>query len=573
MKDTIDQFMWGFQQHFRWRVGRDVERALNTVGLPVDVTAVLVGFARKEGLRHPICVEPEDGLLSPSHLASALTRSEKLFTADPESRILYTDHRSNELRRRDTIMRSRASAVIEALDASGAFKGVSFFVSQSAPINDYEVHTCVGIPTAALKVLPAFGEAVVDRVYVGQSLQHEIISECLRRADRALYLPDPGADLSTLGSTEEIIKTAAERFMRGTIWRAAKMMPDLFSVVNEFASLTYERGGAGGHLVITHKENIDKWLDVRFQQPISLHGARGMRKLLELSDSTVSVLADYQYAYGLGSYCAAVDVIEISVTGHAKWELSVNGDQYVRVAYGHATLPKQVIPFDKFKDVAERTVGDVDVSRLWNIIDIAQASGHGTTIVVTNDPAGETERLSGEAVPIVPDSLDPLEIVRLGRVDGALVLGPDGYCHAFGVILDGMATVTGDRSRGARFNSAVRYQRTTKAGAMAIVISADGSVDLIPQLNPRVYRDDVEAAVSAFCSCCEGDEVDGEEFGRTHDAVLRLAFYLNDDQCQRVNASYEKEMRRRLESGGISISGRHLRPDPRMNASYFWGSE
>ena len=108
---------------------------------------------------------------------------------------------------------------------------------------------------------------------------------------------------------------------------------------------------------------------------------------------------------------------------------------------------------------------------------------------------------------------------------------------------------------------------------MIVVISDDGLVDLIPSLEPQVSREEVEEAVSAFCGYCDSENVDGETWSRANRHVRRLAFYLNEDQCRRVNESYESEMRHRLESGGIALNRRPLKPDHRMDNSYFLDSE
>ena len=185
---------------------------------------------------------------------------------------------------------SRGDALVEAIEQAGVFKGLTFFASEGAPVGSYEVHTCVGVPTAALESLPALDDSEVERVYVGRSLQHEVISECLQRADRALYLPDPGTDLNIIGTAEDLIMTAAKRLTDGAAYRATRWLCDLFSSVNEFASLRYERGGAKGHIVIaSHKMAADR-LQVRFQQPVPINRARSMRKLLELTDDSTSVL-------------------------------------------------------------------------------------------------------------------------------------------------------------------------------------------------------------------------------------------------------------------------------------------
>ena len=569
MEYTIDQFMWGFQPHFRIRVELEVGKALSQIGLPVDVRVVLVGFALDGSLRHQICIEPEVGPLLVNHLDAVLLRTNGLLKANPESSILVSDPRHRELRRNSLYRRSRGDALVEAIEQAGVFKDLTFFASEGAPVGSYEVHTCVGVPTAALESLPALDDAVVERVYVGRSLQHEVISECLQRADRALYLPDPGTGLYTIGPVEDIIRAAAERLTDGATCRATGLPCDLFSSVNEFASLSYERGGAKGHLVIAPYEKASDRLRVRFQQRVPLRRARSMRKLLELSDDSISVLADLEGAYGLGSRASVPDVVEISITGHAEWELSVDGSALMRVTYGKAALPRPLLNYDDFSDTAERILGTIELNRIWAIVQQAQTSGHGTALVVSGDPKGEAARLGGEAVSVDPTLLEPAEVVRLGRVDGAVLLGPDGRCYAFGVILDGMASGQGDPARGSRFNSAVRYQNTTSAGSIVIVISDDGTVDLIPRLRPRMRREYVEEAVRAFRACCEAEYVDGVEFSRAYKLVKSFAFYLEDEQCRVVNEHYEIEMNRRFEAGGTRIIPTPLEPHLDMDESYF----
>ena len=282
----------------------------------------------------------------------------------------------------------------------------------------------LGVPAAELDSLPALDDTIVEDVYVGRSLQHQVIAEYLQRADRALYLPDAGSALFTVGTAEDVVKAAATKLTEGAEWRAMQWQSDLFSRVNAFASLSYERAGAEGHLVIApYKEAADR-LFVRFQHPVPLRQARSMRKLLELSDNSTSVFVGHKGAYGLGSHSSAAGGVEISITGHAEWELSINGSALLRVTYGHAALPRPLLRFDDFSDTAERILGTVKLSCIWAIVQAARGSGHGTALVVSGDPEREAARLGGEAVAIDPAFLEPAEVVRLSRVDGAILLGP-----------------------------------------------------------------------------------------------------------------------------------------------------
>ena len=65
-------------------------------------------------------------------------------------------------------------------------------------------------------------------------------------------------------------------------------------------------------------------------------------------------------------------------------------------------------------------------------------------------------------------------------MDGSLLIDPHGICHAVGVILDGAAQGVGDPARGARYNSAIRYQSGATSPTVVVVVSEDGGVDLVP---------------------------------------------------------------------------------------------
>ena len=82
-----------------------------------------------------------------------------------------------------------------------------------------------------------------------------------------------------------------------------------------------------------------------------------MRKLLELSDDSTSVITDGRAAYGLGPSVRAPNVLEIAVRSHATWEVIVDGTSYVKVAYGRASLPRPLVDFSKFADTGRERSG------------------------------------------------------------------------------------------------------------------------------------------------------------------------------------------------------------------------
>ena len=574
MTKTIDQFMWAFQHIFRSSVQYEIQEALSQIGLQIHDRAkvLLIGLATRDDLRHATCIEPEDGPFVVDDLQSVEERTAEIIEADPESGMSYSSPRHHEQRKHALYLRCRAQAIAEAIQESGKFEGLDFFVSNSAPLAGYEVHTCVGIPVDALESVPRYNNPKKDDYrwrHIEESFAQAIINTCLASADRALYLPYPGEGISELGDRIDIVRSSATRFV-DSVTLALDLQPtDLFRFVNEVSSLTYERSGARGHLVVTGRDNLANKLRVTIQNPVRLGEARIVRKMLELTDEKTALLTDGQAIYGLGECISAPDVARITIEGHAKWSLSINDTALMKVAYEHATLPKQILDKGLFRDVARRKVDAVEVERIWDIFQCALDNGHGTTIVVSEDPVSEIERLGQEALAIKPEYLDHKDVARLGRIDGAIILDPDGRCYAFGAILDGLATSSGDRARGARFNSAVRYQRKSPIGTMVIVISDDGTVDLIPNLMPRVSREEMEDAVRAFCEYSGVEDNDGEEWARRNRRVEELSFYLNEEQCDRVNEAHENEMDSRLASGGIKLSREPLQPNPDMDVSYF----
>ena len=577
MAKIIDQYMWGLQHYFRVRVENQMKDVLSDIGLQASgsTKVILIGLATRGELKHRICIEPENGPLEVDDLETIDERSLEIAKADPEAQVFISDPRFHEIRRRELYLRSRARAVAEAIQQSGRFDGLSFFVSNSAPINGYEVHTCVGLPRDVVASVPRFNNPKKNDYHgwhIEESFFHALVHTCLDRSDKALYLPEPGALIGSggvLGNRDDIIRSSAERFVDGVCMALGSMPSDLFRRINEISSLTYERSGAKGNLIVTGRDNIPNKLGVSFQDQVTLSQTRSVRKILELTDENKGMLTDGFVVFGLGQCNSAPDVAKIDIESNSKWSLSIDGKSVLKVTNEHASLPRPILDREFVSDVAERTAGVVEFERIWEIIQCALESAHGTTIVVTQDPVAETSRLSQQGLAIKPEYLDEMDVVRLGRVDGAILLGPDARCYAFGVILDGLASGKGDRARGARFNSSVRYQQTSSVGTMIIVISDDGTVDVIPNMKPRVWKQAVEDAVRAFCEYSGVDGNDGEEWARRNRQIEGYAFYLNQEQCDRVNEAYEQEMDSRLESGGIKMMRNGLKPDPDMNKSYF----
>ena len=599
--------MWWLQGSFRGRVRYEVDEALAGIGLVVRPHVVLVAFAVGSREGHEVRVEPEDGPLDASALSSVQERATALYDSGSASRVPLTGPRQRKWYHDRRWLVMRGKVLVEAIEASGAFPSTTFFASESACVGGYEVHTCVGVPASILESLPAFDEGEINGAHVGRSLQHEVVAECLRRADASLYLPDPVGGLVSYGGSRNIIRAAADRLLDGTVFRQGGFGMELFDTLNEITFLGYERRQAAGRLLVTSSVSPRKLAEVEFDKPVALRDVRLVRKVLELSDESTALLADADAVYGLVGGIVPSDTLEIRVQGQSRWEVRYGEMPLMRVSNGGAVLSTPAVDRDEFVDIAKRTVGDIDVEPIWAIIEEAQRSGHGVTLVISHDPAAEAGRLGGQAVAIRPRFLDSTDVVRLGRVDGAVIVGPDARCYAFGVILDGVATEAhGNPARGSRFNSAIRYQRTQAQESLLVVISDDGrrngavfrgahypatETENPPEAMSRVLGAAVDMFRGAVPAPPQGPtSSDGGHDGESastcfaahappHHATLddrlvqSLAFYLTAEQCNSVNASWEAEMRRRMQARSSTAFTAPLRapllPHPDMDSSYW----
>jgi DNA integrity scanning protein DisA with diadenylate cyclase activity len=124
-----------------------------------------------------------------------------------------------------------------------------------------------------------------------------------------------------------------------------------------------------------------------------------------------------------------------------------------------------------------------------SIVHSAEKKKHGCTLVM--DFNSTPVNLSGQKLDTPIDLLIPrnLELAQaLAKVDGAIHIGRDLKLHAFSCLLDGQAISGEDRSRGARYNSALRFT-AAHPNILVVVVSSDRPVS--------VFEEGVE--VSAQC--------------------------------------------------------------------------
>lgn len=114
-----------------------------------------------------------------------------------------------------------------------------------------------------------------------------------------------------------------------------------------------------------------------------------------------------------------------------------------------------------------------------SIVQKAGEQKHGCTLVIDlNDPPLE---IPGQPLEHPIDLQEPsfLELAKsLAKIDGALHIGADLRLYGFACLLDGLAVPGEDRSRGARYNSALRFTARHEH-LIVVVVSSDRPVSIL----------------------------------------------------------------------------------------------
>ena len=151
---------------------------------------------------------------------------------------------------------------------------------------------------------------------------------------------------------------------------------------------------------------------------------------------------------------------------------------FVDGAYQSTTRKPNLVLLEEV--LLESSLSPDDASRLFHIVtavvDEARRMGFGCSIVL--DPEASLPLMAGQHVDPPLDLDDPqnLDLAKsLAKLDGALHITGGSNLAAFACLLDGKGVESEDRSRGARFNSALRFTAMHQ-GIIAVVVSADAPV-------------------------------------------------------------------------------------------------
>jgi DisA bacterial checkpoint controller nucleotide-binding len=591
MKDTITHFMWGYQRHFRHAIERETERILDSLkpGLKPRVFLIGVRISHDDTLRLA-CVEPEVHHWAQSaDFYDVLSDVDPFLESYPESQIYHSDPIAQSNADDRLFRRALRDAVLRRLEVSPSRpEGLRLFASWPVKREGFLVVTIITVSEQGLDEVPFIASDTI-RIHeyrsrkVPRSLAEAVIDQILAKTNSEIIQPDAGAGLGVLGSGDELIRQAGQRFFSGLLYRIDQdsmligVTEELFDTLSRLSLTPYERAEAKGTLIFAPGEAAIGNPVLILADPVRLRDVRGLRKLLVLANNDLFLRCDSIKAFALiripESHRAEISSsVEVRVGGRGQWSVSFDKKVLMVLKDGRPALPQPAVDEQQIAQDLRRLIPRMAVVTANLFAQIASClaiSGHGSLIVISERADEEAIRLGNESLPITPLLMQPELAATLGKIDGALLCDPDGNCHAIGVILDGSASASGDRGRGSRFNSAVRYVDSSPGKAVAMVVSEDGGLDLLPRLKPVLSQDEVVVHLNELRTLAlePGTLLNREREVDVIHWLTHHSYYLSDEQCNAANEWIRACHERFRQDSDIWIEPAPLRPDVQFQPS------
>ncbi len=575
--------MWGYQTHYWIGAKQMASYLFDLLDKDLNPQVLLVGFLNQaQEQRHPICIEPEDNEdFKVEDFSSVAQLAQELLLTFKERNIIISDPLSHQRHLDGIVEDAYRDAILSVVNGKKYLRDKVSFVSKPAIVEGYSVFVLLELDKKIFEKYPSLNKTHINERYpISRSLLESAVSVFLRRCAETLQKPNPGSELSeSFGNNEELLRLAGENFTYTLSWQAKSIgRNNLFDTLNIISSLRYEGEEGLGDLIIAEKDHSNVTLSVELLKPIELSQSRKVRKILQMAEESTCIISDGYQVFGLGMFVGryhtnSESLFIIHFLDHYHWVITHQGQPLMRCRYGLPGLVKEGIDHALFHDICSRlfNVSKSQINLLYKIASGVTQQKHGALLVISSSADKEAQRLQGQSFSIKPVELNDQNVIPFTSIDGAVLVDTNGFCHAIGVILDGLATNKGDAARGSRYNSAVRYNEFTKSTnpCLIVVVSEDGMVDLIPHLKRRIHHNKIDNHIKKLSEIADKDTPERRQFSKIYSFLEDHQFYLTDEECLLIN-----KLRKSIENifksdGSLTIIRQDLYPDPDMNESYY----
>ena len=579
--------MWEYQHHFQISARIAAEGLFSRLDKRLVPNVFLIGFLVEDREdRYPICLEPEDCEFQVNQFDEVKEQALHFEAIDELRNVLHYDPTVQERYLESIKIGALQTAVLNVLKRHEEHRGLISHCSWPILVDGYRVMVVLQFNRDAFNSHYSLLKDTTDKgnARLFKSLLDATLDEYFSSCQEALW---KGEHIYVVDRDhDEVFRTAGKKLMYAPGYAGAEFregIQGLFEACNAISSLNYEGEEGIGNMLIARQGHPNVEVTLSLERPVRMQNPRAMRKLLEISSDELNLLSDSGSVYGLGKTSGPYDQKEedlflIRFVRHNAWEFSHDGHQMMQVVDGQPYLPKEKFDKHKFEQDVGRifpTIGSKESARLWDLVLEAAKQRHGAMVVISSGAAEESLRLENQATIIEPIQLTPQLMKRITAIDGAVLVDPSSTCHAIGVILDGTAVEKGDPSRGARYNSAVRYVENQKEEqsytCLAVVVSEDGTFDLVPELMPQIPRSAIVGTIQKLSELKEDEKFDNKTFSNTMDWLYRHRFYLLPEMCVEINRLRREveALRDRVDAPAFKPVFSDLTPNEDMNDSYF----
>lgn len=579
-------YIWGFQPHFETSVEMAAKSLFKKLDPEIRPNTFLVAINSGKPSDQPAAVvEPEDHGVQPDDFKSILKLVAELEVVAPGPAYCYEEGSTQgeawakQEERRGFIGRVRR-AIKQIVEGSHQHDSPKVYVSPGREVGPYFVYSVLLIEAADFDAHPALQRTHRGRYSVTPSLIDAVANTFVDSCWEAILSSFAGQGRDEFPTTDSLLRAAATTFMYTPFGACENFlgMHGGFETCNEISTLTYETTSRRGRLILAKAghENVSEALS--FHRPPKLRDYRAIRKLLQLAGENEGLICDSEQVLGVGTifgtYNAAdEDLFCVEFLGHSKWELTHGGIPLMRVEFGLPQLPKKRLQVRRFTETFTRLFPQASDKQKMGVSRIATAAtelSHGAIVIVAENAAQEAIRFGNQSTVIEPKPLSDELLEKASRIDGAMLVSPDGLCHAIGVILDGQVNEKGTADRGARFNSTIRYVYGSKSPCLGLVVSDDGMVDIVPEFRPRIMRRDIECKLQELRDVTGPPTVNRRVINKLREWLEGHQFYLSQVQCSELNELLDLASRK-SDGSGWWVEYPPLKPNPEMNDSYFQG--
>ena len=590
----LTYFMWGYQPHFRIQMEHRAKQALAALGANIEVKALLVGVRLPEIAKdHFVCIEPEDGEWNIAAFKDVHRRAGEIFTTHPDQHIIcFGDERAMLDKPENIRRKSVREAIEEVLSRIDSDRGTRSFCGVPVRLGNFHVAPILQVAQLDLNTFPTLDNPIqFQKRNSTTGIVQALISHLLDEASDNLDTKEPGRFFNSFDSECSGLLRKAGKTLCNAIPLALEdfMLHSVFENLNKISELRYEGGETLGTIIFAPTNLPSLNWDLALLQPIALDSHKLVRKVVEISDKQLGCICQGgEGIVGFGSLQDFGDapIFKAVFTGHYRWALYVNRtllrncafgvpsvpqprltfELLMNCAFGVPSVPQPRLTFETFFSNIRRVLPGLTLEQgkaLWVAVSAAMEQRHGTMLVVSDAASSEAQRLRSQAIEIEPIKLSSALVARISGIDGAILVDRDCNCHAIGVILDGIATNTGDPSRGARYNSALRYIGSSPAPAVCLVVSEDGYVNMVPTLRHQIKKQDIENHVELLKT------LTSDNYHSTRSWLDEHRFYLTSEQCDVVNTELTRIKDEPQEVGEFRFITPVFNPDPEMNESYY----